>query len=70
LRNRVPPHCYYSKDKADGANKTGGVINAEPVDVSFKIPADGWLSSAEDMAKFEVAMLNDRLVSRTTRNLM
>jgi CubicO group peptidase (beta-lactamase class C family) len=55
---------FYSKDES------GTVINAEPVDVSFKIPADGWLSSAEDMAKFEVAMLNDRLVSRTTRNLM
>ncbi len=55
---------FYSKDKS------GTVVNAEPVDVSFKIPADGWLSSAEDMAKFEVAMLNDRLVSRTTRNLM
>jgi serine beta-lactamase-like protein LACTB len=55
---------FYSKDKSES------VVNAEPVDVSFKIPADGWLSSAEDMAKFEVAMLNDRLVSRTTRNLM
>lgn len=55
---------FYSKDKSET------VVNAEPVDLSFKIPADGWLSSAEDMAKFEVAMLNDRLVSRTTRNLM
>jgi CubicO group peptidase (beta-lactamase class C family) len=51
---------FYSKDKSET------VVNAEPVDVSFKIPGDGWLSSAEDMAKFEVAMLNDRLVSHPT----
>ncbi len=55
---------FYSKDAS------GAVVNAEPVDVSFKVPGDGWLSSAEDMAKFEVAMLNDRLVARSTRNLM
>jgi serine beta-lactamase-like protein LACTB, mitochondrial len=55
---------FYSKDTF------GTVVNAEPVDVSFKLPGDGWLSSAEDMAKFEEAMLNDHLVSRATRNLM
>ena len=46
---------FYSKDKSEI------VVNAEPIDVSFKIPADGWLSSAEDMATFEVAMLNNRV---------
>jgi serine beta-lactamase-like protein LACTB, mitochondrial len=56
--------CFYSKDKSEI------VVNAEPIDVSFKIPADGWLSSAEDMATFEVAMLNDRVVSGATRKLM
>ena len=55
---------FYSKDNADA------VINSRFVDIGFKTPGDGWLSSAEDMAKFEVAMLNDRLLSRTTRNLM
>lgn len=68
LDNRLAiiPHRarFYSKDDS------GAVINAPPVDVSFKIPADGWLSSAEDMAKFEAAMLNDRIVRRTTRDLM
>jgi CubicO group peptidase (beta-lactamase class C family) len=55
---------FYSKDA------TASVTNSEPVDTSFKIPADGWLSSAEDMAKFEHALLNDRLMKRKTRNLM
>jgi serine beta-lactamase-like protein LACTB len=55
---------FYSKDSA------GAVINARFVDIGFKTPGDGWLSSAEDMAKFEVAMLNDGLVLRATRDLM
>jgi CubicO group peptidase (beta-lactamase class C family) len=46
------------------------VINARFVDIGFKTPGDGWLSSAEDLARFEVAMLNERLVSRATRILM
>jgi CubicO group peptidase (beta-lactamase class C family) len=55
---------FYSKEDS------GVVVNAPPVDVSFKIPADGWLSSAEDMARFEAAMLNDRILRRSTRDLM
>src|ERR1700730_6058496 len=55
---------FYSKDTL------GTVVNAEPVDVSFKLPGDGWLSTAEDMAKFEVAMLDDRVVTRSTRTVM
>jgi len=55
---------FYSKDDS------GNVVNAPPVDVSFKVPADGWLSSADDMARFEVAMLKDRILRRSTRDLM
>ena len=55
---------FYSKDS------TGKVINSRFVDIAFKTPGDGWLSSAEDMAKFEVAMLNNRIVSGATRALM
>jgi serine beta-lactamase-like protein LACTB len=50
--------------------ESGTVRNADFLDSSYKIPGGGWLSSAEDMARFEVAILNDRLVSRTTRDLM
>jgi len=55
---------FYSKDAS------GTVVNAEPVDVSFKIPGDGWLSSVEDVARFEVAILHDHLLARSTRTLM
>ena len=50
--------------------KSGTVQNADFLDSSYKIPGGGWLSSAEDMARFEVAILNDKLIKRTTRDLM
>src|SRR6202140_2054816 len=46
------------------------VQNADFLDSSYKIPGGGWLSSAEDMARFEVAILNDKLLKRGTRDLM
>ncbi len=55
---------FYQKDKS------GSVVNSEFLDSSYKIPGGGWLSSAEDMAKFEVAVLNDLLVKRSTRDVM
>lgn len=51
-------------------NNAGKVVNADFLDSSYKIPGGGWLSSAEDMAQFEVAILNDRLMRRATRDLM
>lgn len=48
----------------------GLVQNAEFLDSSYKIAGGGWLSSAEDMARFEVAILNDKLMRRSTRDLM
>jgi len=55
---------FYQKDES------GTVLNADFLDSSYKIPGGGWLSSAEDMAKFEAAMLNDKLLRRATRDLM
>jgi serine beta-lactamase-like protein LACTB len=55
---------FYSKDKS------GAVVNAEFLDASYKVPGGGWLSSAPDMARFEVAILADRLVKRATRDIM
>ena len=55
---------FYSKDKS------GAVVNAEFLDASYKVPGGGWLSSAQDMARFEGAILNDRLVTSATRNIM
>lgn len=49
---------------------TGTVENADFLDSSYKIPGGGWLSSAEDMARFEVAILTDKLIKPSTRDLM
>lgn len=52
------------------ATKSGTVENTDFLDSSYKIPGGGWLSSAEDMAQFEVAILHDKLMKRATRDLM
>lgn len=48
----------------------GPVQNAGVLDSSYKIPGGGFISSAEDMARYEEAMLADKLVKRSTRNLL
>lgn len=65
-RYSLIPHRtrFYQKDKS------GKVENADFLDSSYKIPGGGWLSSAADMAKFESAVLHDRLVKRSTLDLM
>ncbi len=55
---------FYSKDK------TGAVMNAEFLDASYKVPGGGWLSSAPDMARFEAAIMNNRLLTSATRDTM
>ena len=50
--------------------ESGALRNADFLDSSYKIPGGGWLSSAEDMAKFETAILTDKLIRRATRDLM
>lgn len=62
----VIPHRtrWYHKDKS------GIVRNAGVLDSSYKIPGGGIVSSADDMAKFEAAILSDKLLKRGTRDLM
>src|SRR5260370_5108388 len=62
----VIPHRtrWYHKDKS------GVVHNADVLNSSYKSPGGGLLSSADDMAQFEAAILADKLVKRTTRDLM
>jgi CubicO group peptidase (beta-lactamase class C family) len=55
---------FYSKDNS------GAVVNAEFLDSSYKIPGGGLLSSAPDMARFEVAILKNRLIRSATREIM
>jgi serine beta-lactamase-like protein LACTB len=62
----IVPHRtrWYHKDKS------GAVHNAGVLDSSYKIPGGGLISSADDMANFEAAILADKLLKRTTRDLM
>ncbi len=62
----IIPHRtrYYSR------NKSGAVVNADLLDSSYKIPGGGLISSADDMARFEIAILNDTLIKRDTREIM
>ena len=55
---------FYHKDES------GRALNADFLDSSYKIPGGGWLSSAEDMARFEVAVLGDKLIHHATRDVM
>lgn len=50
--------------------KSGAIENADFLDSGYKIPGGGWLSSADDLAKFEVALLGDKLMKRSTRDVM
>lgn len=62
----IIPHRtrWYHKDKS------GIMRNAGVLDSSYKIPGGGIISSADDMAKFESAILADKLLKRGTRDLM
>jgi serine beta-lactamase-like protein LACTB, mitochondrial len=62
----VIPHRtrWYHRDKA------GVVRNAGVLDSSYKVPGGGLISSADDMARFEAAILADKFIKRATRELM
>ena len=51
-------------------DKTGIVRNAGVLDSSYKIPGGGITSSPNDMANFEAAILGDKLLKRSARDLM
>jgi serine beta-lactamase-like protein LACTB, mitochondrial len=62
----IIPHRtrWYHRDKS------GAVQNAGVLDSSYKIPGGGLISSADDMANFEAAILADKLLKRSTRDVM
>ena len=62
----IVPHRsrWYHKDKS------GVVQNAGVLDSSYKIPGGGLISSADDMAKFEIAIMTNKLLKPDTRDLM
>jgi serine beta-lactamase-like protein LACTB, mitochondrial len=62
----IVPHRtrWYHRDK-------GGVVrNAGVLDSSYKIPGGGLISSADDMANFEAAILNGKLLRPETQQAM
>jgi serine beta-lactamase-like protein LACTB len=62
----VIPHRtrWYHRDK------TGAVQNAGVLDSSYKIPGGGLISSADDMANFEAAVLAGKLLKPATQQMM
>ncbi len=62
----IVPHRsrWYHKDKS------GVVQNAGVLDSSYKIPGGGLISSVDDMARFEIAILANRLLKPATREQM
>lgn len=62
----IVPHRsrWYHKDKS------GAVQNAGVLDSSYKIPGGGLISSADDMARFEIAMMANKLLKPATREAM
>src|SRR6202021_3135745 len=62
----IVPHRsrWYHKDKA------GVVQNAGVLDSSYKIPGGGLISSADDMARFEIAIMANKLLKPATREVM
>ncbi|HEY2545381.1 MAG TPA: serine hydrolase domain-containing protein [Candidatus Acidoferrum sp.] len=62
----IVPHRsgWYHKDKS------GVVQNAGVLDSSYKIPGGGLISSADDMARFEIAILANKLLKPATRDVM
>jgi len=62
----IVPHRtrWYHRDKS------GAVHNAGVLDSSYKIPGGGLISSADDMANFEAAILAGKFLKPATRDLM
>lgn len=62
----IVPHRsrWYHKDKS------GVVQNAGVLDSSYKIPGGGLISSADDMARFEMAIMANKLLKPATREVM
>ena len=52
------------------AKDGGGVRIAPPIDLSDRLPAGGFLSTADDLARFGVALTDGTLVSKETAAMM
>jgi CubicO group peptidase (beta-lactamase class C family) len=64
--HKIIPHRAQGYHKL----KNGETANSDLADTSYKIPGGGLISDAEDLARFEAALLNDKLLKPETRKLM
>lgn len=73
----LPAQMYNTRDdnpsaiipnRAAGYNLTekGELINSRMVDMSNRMPAGGFLTTAEDLASFAIALMGNKLVSQKT----
>lgn len=64
--HRIIPHRAQGYQKM----KSGEIVNSDLADTSYKIPGGGLTSNAQDMARLEVALLNNTLLKPETRQQM
>jgi serine beta-lactamase-like protein LACTB len=64
--HRLIPHRAQGYQKM----KSGEMVNSDLADTSYKIPGGGLISNAQEMARFEVALLNNKLLQPETRTRM
>lgn len=60
----------YNRAQGYQKSQSGAVLNSELADTSYKIPGGGLVSTAEDLARFAIALENDALMRHATRELM
>lgn len=66
---KIIPHraAGYRRGLGGGAD---AILNAHMVDVTNKIPGGGWCSTAGDLARFAIALADEKLVKRATLERM
>ena len=52
------------------SRQEGRVVNAGLMDSSYKIPGGGYVSTAEDLVRFQLAMMEGKIVKASTAELM
>lgn len=66
---KIIPHRAAGYRRGLGVG-TDALLNAHMVDVTNKIPGGGWCSTAGDLARFAIALADEKLVKRATLDRM
>ena len=62
----IVPHRARGYEK----DENGNVVNAGPMDSSYKVPGGGYVSTPEDLVKFGSAIAEDKLLKHATVGMM